>query len=237
MDPKPLIEQSLWLLLPGALFSLFMVHAMVMFTAALLTKRPRPRQQPLTADELCARLLELFSHVKFTTHYRARLLLDEATHEGRWNELMRGSNFFVGFDGWIPRFQMSFWFFMGIASVNWTGRAYGLLPGFPPRIGKVADFHLDTAATRNKVGEVVARAGWPFPPAIWWCEATRTGVALMRALLPGPLWRVPPRPFWAVVYPASYFLAIGALMGVLGAEAWTPHNLGIVAFISAIWWR
>ena len=268
MDPKPLIEQSLWWLLPGALFSLFMVHAMVMFTAALLTKRPRPRQQPLTADELRARLLELnddrrlmaklapgrdcdftldckpvdaswyelYSHVKFTTHYRARLLLDEATHEGRWNELMRGSNFFLGFDGWIPRFQMSFWFFMGIASVNWTGRAYGLLPGFPPRIGKVADFHLDTAATRNKVGEVVARAGWTFRPVIWWCEATRTGVALMRALLPGPLWRASPRRFWAVVYPVSYFLAIGALMGVLGAEAWTPHNLGIVAFISAIWW-
>src|SRR3990172_6598482 len=181
MDPKPLIEQSLWWLLPGALFSLFMVHAMVMFTAALLTKRPRARNQPLTADELRARLLELnddrrlmaklapgrdcdftldckpvkapgndwtptssltptspgrrrglplccqpvhaswyelYSHVKFTTHYRARLLLDEATREARWNELMRGSNFFLGFDGWIPRFQMSFWFFMGIASVN-----------------------------------------------------------------------------------------------------------------------
>src|SRR3989338_3052784 len=131
MDPKPLIEQSLWWLLPGALFSLFMVHAMVMFTAALLTKRPRARNQPLTADELRARLLELnddrrlmaklapgrdcdftldcnpaatswselYSPVKFTPPYRARLLLDEATREASWNELMRGSNFFLGFDG------------------------------------------------------------------------------------------------------------------------------------------
>lgn len=269
MEAKPLVEQSLWWLLPAVLLALFMVHAMVMFTAALLLKRPRPRHQPLTAAELGERLLalnqdpglpaklapgrdcdftldcqpvdaswnELFAKVKLTTHYRARLLLDEAAGEARWNELLRGSNFFLGFDGWVPRFQMSIWCFMGITSITWTGRAYGLTQGFPPRIGKVAEFRLDTAATRKKVGEVVARAGWTFRPVIWWFEATRGGVRLLRALLPGPLWRASPRRFWGVVYPVSYFLAIGALLGAAGtAKDWSAHNLGIIALFSAFWW-
>ncbi|MBI4466185.1 MAG: hypothetical protein HY656_01995 [Acidobacteria bacterium] len=267
MSSPPPTDQSLWWLLPGALLSLFLVHAMVEFTAALLAKRPRPRTQPLTAEELRERLFELndrrlpvrlvpgrdcdfelhcdpvedswyepFARVRFTTYYRARLLLDESTREARWNELMRGSNFFLGFDGWVPRFQFSFWFFMGLGNFVWYGRAYGLRPGFPPQIGAVRDFKFDTAKIKSQVSETITRAGWTFRPVIWWFEATHGGVRFLQALLPGPLWRVSLRRFWAVLYPVSYFLAIGALMQVGGTQAWTPHNLGILAFISAIWW-
>ena len=54
----PLIEQSLWWLVPYAVLILLMVYAMMEFTVTLL-QRPPANRKPVAGDELRRRLLAL----------------------------------------------------------------------------------------------------------------------------------------------------------------------------------
>jgi hypothetical protein len=174
-----------------------------------------------------------FASIKLTTYYRARLLLDEVRHEVRIQEFMRTSSFFLGFDGWIPRLHFYVSAHWGPMNVNWAGQAYGILPGFPPQIGEVVSFTLNTAEVKQEIGKTVRKGGWTFRPVIWTSQVRRSR---LRTLTPAPLRRIPHGLFWGVLYPASYALGIGYLLAIIGRPGWTAHNLLIIAGISVIWW-
>lgn len=264
MHAPPLLEQNLLWIVPYALLMLLMVHAMMEFTVSLLVKRAPARRDPASAAELRQRLQALsetlqgcrlvegqdcdlevvwdlvagwrqrFTRVKMTTHYRVRLLLDEPRLELRVNEYLRSSNFFLGFDGWVPRFNWNIFFFSGFVSGVWAGRAYNILPGFPPRIGEVSSYALDTGQVKHEISRIANRSGWTFRPVIWWFEATRSGLRLARALTPAPLRALPARRFWGATYLGSYLLGMGYIIAAGGL--WDAHNLLVIAGISAIWW-
>ncbi len=181
-------------------------------------------------DVVEASWYELFAKVKLTTKYRARMLFDESRHELRWNEYLRTSNFFLGFDGWRPCFSWSIRVQSGYINVIWRGRAYGILSGFPPRIGRVYDFSLDTVQAKKEISGVANRSGWTFRPVIWWFQATRRGHRVLQALVPAPLKQWSPRRFWGIAYPVSYVVAVGYLSAITGAWDW--RNLTVVLGIS-----
>jgi hypothetical protein len=56
----------------------------------------------------------------------------------------------------------------------------------------------------------------------------------LQALVPAPLKRWPARRFWGTLYPASYILGMGYLIAIIGPL--DPHNLLMIAGMSAIWW-
>ena len=185
-------------------------------------------------DVVDATWYELFARVKLSSVYRARMLLDEARREVRWHELLRTSSLFLGFRGWTPRFNWSFRLSAGSISGVWRGVAYGILAGWPPRIGQAYSFTLDTVRAKREVGAVIACSGWTFRPVVWWFEATRRGFGLLRALTPSPLHLVPPRVFWGVVYPWSFALTVG----YVAAVAWPLDTEGLIVLtlFSGAWW-
>lgn len=267
-----LAEQSLWWLLPAGAIAVFMVVAMMRFTLALLTRRPRRRAQRIGGAELRARLaalaghdspyrvterrhggLELawdvvdaawrerFARVKLTVAYRARMLLDEARGEVRWFESVRSSSFFLGFDGWRARWNASFFYRSGYVNVTWSGLAYGILPGFPPRIGRVREFHLDTVAVKEEIRAVVEAAGWGFRPTTTALEVSPRFIRFCRGaldLLVPAAWRGwSERRVWGVLYPLSFALFFVYLIFIAGSPAMvTPGDLGVMAAVAAIWW-
>lgn len=244
--------------------ALFMLQAMMEFTAALLTV-PSRRRGKTSRDALIERLLvrinedgrpyrlvrsesgdveiewevvdaawrEQFSKAKLTATYRGRLLLDEDTHEARWYESLRTSSFFLGFHGSRPRFNWSFQWRGGYVNIVWSGLVYGIEPGFPPRIGDVRAFQIDTIEPKKEIRTIVTRAGWTFRPVLLGFQTTRRGNAILQRLVPWPLRDIPRRRFWGVAYPVSYAL----LIGYMGAGApWTWNNMLVVLGISAAWW-
>lgn len=195
----------------------------------------------LAWDVVAATWLERFARVKLTVAYRARMLLDEVRGEVRWFESVRSSSFFLGFDGWHPRWNASFFYRSGLVNVTWSGLAYGILPGFPPRIGRVREFHLDTVAVKEEIRAVVEAAGWGFRPTTTALEVSPRFIRFCRGaldLLVPAAWRGwSERRVWGVLYPLSFALFFVYLIFIAGSPAMvTPGDLGVMAAVAAIWW-
>jgi hypothetical protein len=231
----PLLEQSIWWLIPYIVLMLVMLHAMMEFTVSLLVKRP-PNHKPVAGEELRRRLLALnkagrsypllegqdcdlemkwgeedfrrgrFALSRQASSHHLRFLLDEQRHELRMHQIDRGSSFFVGLDGWLPRLQ----------------GAAGMGAG-PP----------GDALTRD-IEQVVRRSGWTARPMLWWFQATHSGYRFLQALTPAPLRRWPARRFWGVLYPLSFFLGMGYLVAII----WPldRSNLLVIIGVCAAWW-
>jgi hypothetical protein len=174
-----------------------------------------------------------FSGVKLSTVYYARLLLDDVRHEARWFEVLRSSNVFLGFDGWIPRLNFGFWIQAGFMSGAWRGTAYGIQPGFPARLGGSQPFSVNIDQVKQDVRGVVTRSGWTFRPTVFWFQTKRRSVAFTEALLPAFMKEWPARRFWRIVYPASFVATVGWIWWVAGGGRSTL--LAMAAF-SAFWW-
>lgn len=174
-----------------------------------------------------------FSSVKLSTDYYARLLLDEATHEARWFEVLRSTNVFLGLSGWKPRFNFRFWIQSGFISGAWRGTAYGIWPGFPARLGASRPFSINIGEAKSDIRAVVTRSGWTFRPTVFWFQTKRTSVALTEALVPGFVKAWPRRRFWGIVYPVSFAAAVGWIWWVGGGGR--KNLVGMLAF-SAFWW-
>ena len=157
-----------------------------------------------------------FARVRLDVTYRARFLLDETHHELRSYEILHSSSFFMGFDGWIPRLSFSYWMQAGFVNAVWAGRAYGILPGFPPRIGEVRRFALNTAEARNEIRRIALDAGWGFRPVTWGFQVHPRSYRFFETLTPAPLRRVPRRWFYGVLYPLTFFGGIAYAHGDAG---------------------
>lgn len=195
----------------------------------------------LAWDVVAAAWLERFARVKLTVAYRARMLLDEVRGEVRWFESVRSSSFFLGFDGWHPRWNWSFFYRSGLVNVTWSGLAYGILPGFPPRIGRVQEFHVDTVAVKEEIRTVVKAAGWGFRPTSTALEVSPRFVRGHRRaldLLVPVAWREwPERRVWGVLYPLSFALFFAYLIFIAGSPAMvTPGDVGVLAVVVGSWW-
>jgi hypothetical protein len=265
-EPIPLLEQSVWWVVPGVALSLSLVYAMMECTAALLTRAPRSRGEALDTASLRRQLLGLntpgtnytvtahdgdvlvvhwdavgdawlarFGPEKLSSRYGARMLLDDARHEVRWYEWIRSGAFFVGFDGWRPRFSRSLSFQAGYLKVRtWTGLAFGLNRGWPPRIEQIDDFALDVGELRARIVAAVDHAGWSLRPTHIWFQTRPIPYRLVRALVPAWVRLQPPRRFWGIAYPASYVLVVGYLLWAAGAIR--PQSAWLVSGITAAWW-
>jgi hypothetical protein len=247
------------------LLALGMITAMLEWTAGFLVRRPRRGTPPVDPDELKNRLLalnlsglqyrlvpgrkcdldlewdvvdtswhNLFSKIKLSTIYRARMLLDPARHEVRWCEWLRTSDVFIGFRGWMPVLSFAWQLQVGYLDVVWKGRAYGVQAGFPPRVERIYDFSLNTVEAKRRISDVIMRSGWSFRPVIFWFQAGRWG---FRMLPSHPSLTTRSR---AMVAAASYIVFLAYLIWLLGGfasrEFWTPHNVGVFAAITAVWW-
>ena len=177
----------------------------------------------------------LFSKIKLSTIYRARMLLDPARHEVRWCEWLRTSDVFIGFRGWTPVVSFAWQLQVGYLDVVWKGRAYGVQAGVPPRVERIYDFSLNTVEAKRKIADVVMRSGWSFRPVLFWFQAGRSAFSRM---LPSRLSRTTRSR--AMVAAASYILFLGYLIWMVGGfasrEFWTPHNVVVFAAITAVWW-
>jgi hypothetical protein len=175
-----------------------------------------------------------FARVKYSSVYQARMLLDDTRHELRWWEMLRTSSIFFGLDGWIPRFNWSWWIQTGYINTMWTGRAYGISPGFPPRISDVSAFEVDTVTPKTKISKVVTGSGWIFRPVLWWFQVERNEQSALQRLLPSGLKGMSARRLWGTAYAGSFLAGIVyfvVIAGPLGVSAW----LWILA-VSVVWW-
>jgi len=174
-----------------------------------------------------------FSTVKLSTVYHARLLLDETRHEARWFEVLRTSNLFLGFNGWIPRFNARFWIQAGFITGAWRGTAYGMRPGVPLQLGASQPFTVSTDQAKHDIRGVVSRGGWTFRPTVFWFQTKRAIVRVTEGLVPAFMRAWPPRRFWGVVYPAGFLATIAWIWWVAGARR---GDLPGIAAFSAFWW-
>jgi hypothetical protein len=178
------------------------------------------------------------ARIKCTTIYRARMLLDESRHELRWFEYTRTSGFFMGFDGWRPVLSWSLWFQIGYVDVVWSGVAYEVLPGFPPRIGRVHRFSVNTVAAKQDVRKIVGQSGWSFQPRLWWFQVRRSPGGQVPGALLGPVFRqVTERRFWGVAYPGLYALFCVYMIAINGGWSnLTAQSLLPIVLVSVLWW-
>jgi len=183
----------------------------------------------------------LFSMIKLSTIYGARLLFDPARHEVRWCEWLRTRDFFIGVHGWGIVINWSWQLQVGYIDVVWKGRAYGVQAGFPPRVERIYDFSLNTVQVKREISAVVMQSGWTFRPVIFWFQAGRSR---LRTVLDNWSQRVLPN--WpetrvrGLLAGVTYVLFIGYLLWMIGGSGeeslWTVRNLGVFAAISALWW-
>jgi hypothetical protein len=171
---------------------------------------------------------ERFAKVKLSVVYRMRLYLQERTHEVRTYESIRTGAWFLGFVGWTPRFSSSWTYAGGALNVIWAGRAYGITRGFPPRIGEVYRFTLDTAEVKREIETVANAAGWTLYPTTLPFEVSPWAVRLGELLTPSAMHGWSRRKFWGVLHAVSW---AGILASLLGFVPWTPHNLGVLALV------
>jgi hypothetical protein len=164
---------------------------------------------------------ELFAKVKLSVVYRMRIYLQEETHEVRTYESLRTGEWFLGFDGWTPRFRFSWWYQGGALNVLWSGTAYGITRGFPPRIGRVYQFSLDTAAAKRAIEEVANRMGWTLYPTTLPFEVSPWAMRLGARLTPGFMRTWSRRKFWGVLHAVAW---AGIFAAALTFVPWTPHN-------------
>jgi len=177
-----------------------------------------------------------FARINLTSLYRARLLLDETKREVRLQEHMRSSSFFLGFQGWIPRFRWRWSAYWGPMKGQWSGRAFGLGAGSLPQIGEVVDFSIDTDAAREAITKIANGGGWAVRPVILQYQISRKWQRRLQRLTPGPVLRLQDRHFWAIMYPGSYVAAIAYLFLISGRTLGEPANLAILLLVSASWW-
>lgn len=263
-----LVEQSLWWILPAALIAGFMVYAMMEFTLLLILKPGRgdaradtaeleKRLMALNTSDKPYRLIrgsksdleldwkvvdaswyELFAKIKLTMQYGARMLFDEETGAVRWYESLRTSSIFLGFEGWKPKFNLAFYWRGGYLNVIWHGLAYGIPPGFPPRIGKVHEFHLDTIDVKNDIRPVIQSAGWDFRPVTLSFKTNRRWLHLTRVLRPAWLHRIPERRLWGTLYVGSFVLFYLYVFVVVTNRDmdWTWEAAWPAAIVALGWW-
>lgn len=189
--------------------------------------------------ELADEWREQFKRVAFSVVYRARIGLDERRHELRWYESVRSRSLFLGFDGWIPRLQGGYSYHGGLVNMVGKTRAYAFGPGLLPRVTETLEFDIDTVQLKREISDVVTQAGWGFKPVTLPFLASGRWIALNRWIIPPPIARLPGRLFWGILYPASYAVLIGYLMGLAWLDdpaSWNRHNLLIVLLVSAGWW-
>ena len=180
-----------------------------------------------------------FSRVKLTTVYRAKLVLDAERHEIRWFEFVRSSSVFIGFQGLWPRIRWSAWFQSGYIAARYSGRMYGILPGFPARIGDARPYRLDTVAIKRDIGAIAKAAGWAFKPKVWWFQVKRRADGTIpRGLIPSRTRYWSELQFWSVVYPLLYVLTLGCIVvGATGGHNLTWHSAWLPAIaMTAFWW-
>ena len=257
------------LVLPGVALAFFMVFAMMECVAAFLARPSHrshastreallARLLALNGDGLPYRVepggtadLEIvfdpvrpawraqFGRVKLTTSYRARLLLDPERRQVRWFEMVAARSCFIGFDSFRPRFSWGVWAFAGYIDVRWTGWAYGILPGFPPRIGDAQSFSLDTIALKRQIRGIVGHAGWEFRPKVWWFQVRRRrDGSIPRGFIPSSTRHWTEKQFWATTYPVSYLMTVLYIVVAAGGWAELTHRstvLPVVGF-TAFWW-
>ncbi len=183
-----------------------------------------------------AKWYELFARVWLNNHYTVRLLLDEGRHVLRMHESLRSTYFFVGIVGWRLRIQFGLTYYAGLVQGRYRGKAWGLTRLFPPKVGEVYDFDLDTPAVKQLIYRAALESGWGVKPVIWWFEASRWGKGIGRLLIPPLLNRWPPKKLWGVLYPVSYVATMVWIAFVAGIEITDWRNIGIMAVVSAIWW-
>ena len=182
---------------------------------------------------------ELFGRVKLSTIYRARLLLRERDHEVRCHETLRSGEFFIGFRGLVPTFNWHFRYQSGMLNVMWSGVAYGIKKVFPPQIGQVYHFTLDTVRAKREIEEVARSKGWYFRGVPLGFEATVAGAALADRLavrlVPSFLQGWSRKRFWGAIY----LMICGAIVALFVVWMdWTVKNLLVVglmiAFLAAV---
>jgi hypothetical protein len=171
---------------------------------------------------------ELFAKVKFSIVYRARLYLHEPEHEVRCHETLRSSSRFIGFDGFRPRFSFQFYYRSGALNVIWSGFAYGIKKGFPPQIGQVYSFSLDTIRAKREIAAAANTVGWAFRPVALKLETTAWGIALAERLTPPFMRGWSRKKFWGVLYATSW---AGIIASSLSFVPWTAHNLLVLALV------
>jgi hypothetical protein len=128
---------------------------------------------------------EFFGKVKLSMIYRARLLLRERDHEIRCHETLRSGEFFIGFRGLMPTSNWHFRYQSGMLNVVWSGVAYGIKKVFPPQIGQVYHFTLDTVRAKREIEEVAGSKGWSFRGVPCGFEARLGGAVLADRLAAG----------------------------------------------------
>ena len=264
-----LVGRSAWFLLPAVILSLAMVYAMMECVTALLARPSHREHASSRAALFAQLLMlnhqrhayclqpsrradldvlfdpvdptwrARFATVKLTTGYHARLLLDEDRREARWFEVVWSRSRFVGFDNMRPCISWGMWIFAGYIDVHWTGRAYGMLPGFPPRIGGMVEFSLDTVAVKRQIRAIVSRAGWTFRPKVWPFQVRRRADGTVpRGLLPSVTRYWTERQFWTTAYAVLYVLTV--LYIAVAAGGWealaTRATLLPLLGFSAFWW-
>ena len=194
-------------------------------------------------DVVDATWYELFAKVKFSVVYRLRLFLDARTHELRTYEILRSGEWFLGFRGWQPYFRGSWSFQAGALNVLWSGLAYGITHGFPPRIGRVYAFTLDTAEVKREIEAVANRLGWTLYPTTLPFEVSPWAVRFGELLTPPFMRDWSRRRFWGALHAVAW---AGIVTSIMKFVPWTTHNalvLGLVfggivlafAFIVGVW--
>src|SRR5437016_1209070 len=215
------IERRPWIVIPLAfLLALFMVTAMLEWSAAFLVRRPSRGTVPVEPDELKNRLLALN---RSDVQYRL-VPGKQCDLELEWDVVDTSWSLQVGY-----------------VDVVWKGRAYGVQAGFPPRVERVYDFSLNTVQVKRDISGVVMGSGWTFRPVIFWFQAGRSRLsALLDSYSPAPFPSWPETRVWLLVAAGSYVLFLGYLLWAIGGftarDFWTRQNTAVVAAISAVWW-
>lgn len=179
-------------------------------------------------DVVDASWYERFASIKLTTTYRARLLIYAAEHEVRFHEMLRSSSLWLGFDGWRPRFNFDFEYLSGVTAIVWTGAAYGITRGWPPRIGEIYRFELDTVWAKREIERFVNETGWAFRPVTAGFEATAGGAAWGDRLSLGLIRRWGRRRFWGLVYLISWIGILGSTVTQVPADRQNMLAMAIV---------
>lgn len=180
-------------------------------------------------DVVDASWYELFAKVKLSVVYKATLYLHAPAHEVRCYESLRTGSCFIGFEGWRPKLRWAWSYQGGALNVLWSGVAYGITRGFPPQIGRVYRFSLDTIAAKRDVETALLAVGWTFRPVPLPFEVTPWGARLGRLLTPPFMRAWSQRRFWGALQVVAW---AGIFGSVLAFVPWTAGNLGVALLVA-----
>lgn len=97
-------------------------------------------------------------------------------------------------------------------NVIWSGLAYGIKKGWPPRIGRVFRFTVDTMEVKREIQEVASKMGWYFRPVLFRFETTARGAGLAERLTPPFVRGWSRKRFWGSIYVATWVGIIALLL-------------------------